>query len=701
MNKQKYAASLKGLALLCIFLIYAFALNAQKKIDSLESLLNSAGPDTLKVNLRNELSRAYLQKSPDKARACADDALALSQDINFKKGEANAINNIGVIEWQHGDFVKAGEEFSKSLKIFLALGDKAGAAKCYGNIGLIHRATGDLPLALNYQFQSLKLREELNDSEGMAKNYSAIGNIYDSQSNHNLAIFYHTKALQLWDKLNNRSGVAASYINIGNVYWDQKKDTMALNNYLKSLEIFNALNDEAGSSTCNMNIGMIYDFQKKPDLALDYTRKALVVKGKIKDNGSISTCYINMAQTYLAMDRKKEAMDYLHKALELCKASNRTEGLKIVYGILSKVNADQSNYKEAYRYLTLFGEMKDSLFREGSIKEMTEMQTKYETEKKEKAIAILTRDSEIQSLQLNRNKLWLTILGVAVLLVFAIAALFYNRNKLKQKANQLLQHRNTEITQQKKEITDSINYAKRIQESILPPMDVWKRILPDSFIFYRPKDIVSGDFYWIEHKDDIVCFAAVDCTGHGVPGALMSVVGFNLLTQAINEVNLTRPSDILKHLDAGVTKTLRQSEEGKGVKDGMDLSLCALNTSTLELQYAGAFNSLYYVSNGVLSEVKADKFPIGVNTDGTVDEYRNHTIQLKKGDCVYLYSDGYADQFGGPKGKKFKYNQLKELLSQISILSTDEQQSTLAERFDAWKGSLEQVDDVLIIGVRV
>ena len=222
-----------------------------------------------------------------------------------------------------------------------------------------------------------------------------------------------------------------------------------------------------------------------------------------------------------------------------------------------------------------------------------------------------------------------------------------------------------------------------------------------SFIFYRPKDIVSGDFYWIEQKNDTVCFAAVDCTGHGVPGALMSVVGFNLLTQAVNEMSLTVPAEILKHLDQGVTKTLRQSEDGKGVKDGMDLSLCSLNLKTHELQYAGAYNSLYYIKDGKFHEVKSDKFPIGVNIDGKVDNYTNHSIQLKKGDCVYLFSDGYADQFGGVKGKKFKYNQLKELLHKNYLLPIEQQNEQLAKAFDSWKGDLEQVDDVVIIGVRV
>jgi len=684
-----------------LFFLHTLVIAQQKKTDSLEQLLNTTTVDTLKVNLRNDLSRAYLQKVPEKSEEMARAALKLAEEIGFKKGAANAHNNIGVILWQHGDYMAARDQFQEALTVFNGLGDKAGAAKCYGNIGLIYRATGDLPVALSYQFRSLKLREELNDEEGMAKNYSAIGNIYDSQNNFALTVFYHTKALKLWDKLHNRSGVAGSYINIGNAYWDKQNDSMALLQYTRSLAIYDSLHDEGGASTCNMNIGMIYDKRNDHETAMEYIFKALEVKKRIKDNSGISTCYINLAGSLLHLNRKAEAMEYLEKALEICKASNRKEGMKVVYATMAKVYSEQNDYKQAFKYQQLYSEMKDSLFKEGSAKEMAEMQTKYESEKKQKEIALLTKDSRIKALELNRNKLWMIVLVVVILLAIVLAALFYNRYKLKQRANRLLEHRNSEITLQKKEITDSINYAKRIQESILPPAEAWHRMLPDSFIFYRPKDIVSGDFYWIEQKGDVVCFAAVDCTGHGVPGALMSVVGFNLLTQAINEVNLLKPADILKHLDAGVTKTLRQSEEGKGVKDGMDLSLCSLNKKTLELEYAGAFNSLYYVSDGVLSEIKADKFPIGVNIGGKVDNYTNHTIQLKKGDCVYLYSDGYADQFGGPKGKKFKYNQLKELLVSISTLPVQEQRNVIESRFDQWKGSLEQVDDVVIIGLRL
>jgi serine phosphatase RsbU (regulator of sigma subunit)/pterin-4a-carbinolamine dehydratase len=689
------------LFLACIFLsVFSIAQN-NSKTDSLENVLKSKIEDTTRVNTLNDLSRAYFTKSFDKGVAYAEEAKSLAEKIKFEKGIANSNNNIGVLQWQHGEYSKALESFQHALSVFQSVGDKMGIAKCYGNIGLIHRARGDLSLALNYQLRSLKVREEIKDKDGMAKNYSAIGNIYDSQLNFPLSIEYHNKALKLWSELGNRRGVATSFVNIGNVYWEQKKDKEALESYLKSLSMFLLLEDEIGASSCYMNLGMIYDKQKKYQLAVEYNLKALRIKEKLKDNSGISTSYNNLASTLLHMGKYDEAMVYLNKSLEICKKSNRKEGLKVVYGTLASIYAEQNKFKEAYYYKELYSNMKDSLFNENSSKEIAEMQSKYENEKKQNEIELLTKDSEIQALQLNRNKLWMIMLCVAVLLILALAALFYIRWQIKHKSHILLEHRNMEITQQKKEITDSINYAKRIQESILPPIDTWSKMLPDSFIFYRPKDIVSGDFYWIEQKNDVVCFAAVDCTGHGVPGALMSVVGFNLLTQAINEVNLVRPSDILKHLDAGVTKTLRQSEEGKGVKDGMDLSICSLNRKTLELEYAGAFNSLYYISNGIFTEIKADKFPIGVNTDGKVDEYTNHKIQLQKGDCVYLYSDGYADQFGGPKGKKFKYNQLKELLTAISVLPIEQQRNAIEKKFDEWKGLLEQVDDVVIIGVRV
>ncbi len=264
-----------------------------------------------------------------------------------------------------------------------------------------------------------------------------------------------------------------------------------------------------------------------------------------------------------------------------------------------------------------------------------------------------------------------------------------------------LTQRNELLLEQQKEIEDSISYAQRIQSAIMPPKSMIKNALPKSFILYLPRDIVSGDFYFIEEAGDEVIFAAVDCTGHGIPGALMSVVGFNYLHQAVTEKHITKPSKILQFLDVGVNERLRQTDGQSGVNDGMDLGLCNLNLKTNVLQYSGAFNPLYIVSDNEITEIKADKFPIGVNPGGLPDNYNNHTFQLKEGDCIYLFSDGYADQFGGPNGKKFKYKQLREKLLEVNNLPMPQQKEILLKIFYDWKGSEDQVDDVLLMGVRV
>jgi serine phosphatase RsbU (regulator of sigma subunit) len=248
---------------------------------------------------------------------------------------------------------------------------------------------------------------------------------------------------------------------------------------------------------------------------------------------------------------------------------------------------------------------------------------------------------------------------------------------------------------------DSINYAKRIQEAILPPDEVVKKYLPDSFILNMPKDVVSGDFYWVEPWGNKILFAAVDCTGHGVPGALMSVVGYNLLGKALNELGLSRPSLILNSLSKEIGKTLRQKGSDSLVKDGMDLALCALDVKTLQLEYAGAFNPLYVVRKGNLIELAADKQPIGTYLEGELKSYTNQELQLEKGDTIYVFTDGYADQFGGEKGKKFKYKALQRLLIEIEGKPMEIQKDILERTTKRWRGNLEQIDDILIIGVRV
>ncbi len=266
-----------------------------------------------------------------------------------------------------------------------------------------------------------------------------------------------------------------------------------------------------------------------------------------------------------------------------------------------------------------------------------------------------------------------------------------------------IEAKNGELEVLYKHVTDSIKYAKRIQEAILPPDSFLKQVLPNSFVLYKPKDIVSGDFYWVEQKNEKTMFAAVDCTGHGVPGAFMSIVGHNILKHVVNNNNFTTPSLILDALNEGVSETLHhghEHEEGQA-KDGMDISFCTIDFKTLELQYAGAYNPLYIIRNGQVIQTKADKFPIGLFLGEEKKKFTNHTLQLQKGDFIYIFSDGYADQFGGPYGRKFMAIPFRVLLMDIHREPIAKQKEILNTTIEEWRGVLDQVDDILVIGLKI
>ncbi len=338
---------------------------------------------------------------------------------------------------------------------------------------------------------------------------------------------------------------------------------------------------------------------------------------------------------------------------------------------------------------------------------------------------------------------WFIALCVVILLISIVVVIKFREKALikeKQVLEEKVKERTAEVVQKSeevemknKDIIDSINYAKRIQDAILPSEEVFKQSLKNTFVLFNPKDIVSGDFYWmyniqsnltkeerLAELEGTIFFAAADCTGHGVPGAFMSIVGHNLLDKIVGEYHVTSPAEILNYLNKGVSETLRQSAEQANIKDGMDISLCAYNSKTKILEYAGAYNPLYIISKNALVnikgealeptmedatglklyEVKADRFPIGNYTD-EVKQFTNHAFKMHQGDTVYLFSDGYADQFGGTHGKKFRYKQFKELLLAINAQSMEMQKVEMQKVFTEWKGSLEQIDDVIVIGSRV
>jgi serine phosphatase RsbU (regulator of sigma subunit) len=384
------------------------------------------------------------------------------------------------------------------------------------------------------------------------------------------------------------------------------------------------------------------------------------------------------------------------------------------------MHGEAGNYKEAFHYMRNYSGLTLHMYNIEAQRTREELETqmrlkenRFELEKTQKENE--KKDAEIRAgnaaLQNIRMQKALLFGGLGLVALFGLFML--NRYRVIRKQRQEIEKKNTETEYQKhlveeknKEILDSIHYAKRIQAAILPPARIVKEYLPESFILYKPKDIVAGDFYWMEsppkgESEGTVLFAAADCTGHGVPGAMVSVVCNNGLNRSVREHGLTDPGKILDKTRDIVIAEFEKSDED--VKDGMDISLVALThigtDSHLSLQWAGANNPLWIIRNGEVLETKADKQPIGKYSDPK--PFTTHTIDLQKGDAIYIFTDGFQDQFGGEKGKKFKAANLKQLLLTLQHETMDRQRELLADAFENWRAGYEQIDDVCVIGVRL
>jgi len=354
----------------------------------------------------------------------------------------------------------------------------------------------------------------------------------------------------------------------------------------------------------------------------------------------------------------------------------------------------------------MYNSLKDSIIREENLNQISELETKYETERVSRENELLNTQNMLQETELKRQRvmiysligIFVVILGSAFLLFRAYRAIKH-ANFLLEEQNIEIKHQRDQIFQQKQEITDSIHYASRIQTAILPP-ETFLDNLDDHFILYKPRDIVSGDYYWMTQKDNKTIVVAADCTGHGVPGAFMSMLGISFLNEIVNKGESTEANEILNSLRANVVNSLHQTGEEGEQQDGMDLALCVIDNDRTKLWYAGAYNPLYLIRKGELTEIKPDKMPIGIHKEKS-ESFKNNVVPIQKGDALYMFSDGYVDQFGGPKAKKFMSKNFKELLISIHKKAMNQQKEILDNTIEDWKGNVEQIDDILVMGLRV
>lgn len=625
-----------------------------------------------KIVTYNYLGYVYWHKSEyDSALKYHNNALAIAQKEKLNNSNVAFIYlMLGNDYYDLGDYIKTSEYYFTSLKLYEKLNDTIGQIQVHNRLSKLYYKLKDYKRAKNQVSTAQHLNKFIQYYREAAISFNSIGNIQIETGSLNSALHYFTKTLLSFQKCGDIIGQSIACINLGDTYNSLYKTENSAPGLLDSSYVYYDRSYELNKLVDN-KFGMIYGLWGMSDIELK--------KGKINS-----------------------ALEDYRKALQLSIQINAKSEEYNLYWKLHKVFEELHNDDSSFYYLKNYVAVKNSLENDEQTKALLRQESKYEIEKRiSEQAAEMEREILIEA-EKNKWKNYVMI-GVIIIAIILTYVVFISIKRLRiiRSKNEIINTINSELTIQKKEITDSINYARRIQDAILPSYNFFTECNINCFVLYKPKDIVAGDFYWLEKKDNLVFMAVADCTGHGVPGAMVSVLCSNALNRTVLEFGIMEPGKILDKTRELVLDTFSKSD--KDVKDGMDISLVSINTSTFEVNWAGANNPLWYISTethgGTLHEIKANKQPIG-KTDQMIS-YTTHTIQLQKNDMLYLFTDGFADQFGGDKGKKFKYKALKEMLFKNYNLPLHEQKHTLDKVFTDWMGNLEQVDDVCIIGVRI
>lgn len=650
--------------------------------DSLKNELEKGGlSDKKKTIVYGDLAWEYSFMNLDSAFMYANLELQLSEKINFTAQYCDALNTLGMIARYKGDFRSSLNYYQTCLKQYYKTKDTVSIAAIYNNIGIIYQYQKNYKLALKYLYDGLKFYSAKKNALGIANSYNNIGLTYAYLKDFDNAEKYYDSTIQIKKNIKEDRGLANAYINLGTLFWDQKKYASAEAEFEKAL-----------------------DFAKK----IDDSRAYYVSLG-------------NIGQAKIKRGKTEEGIQNCEEAYQFASENELTDILYTCYDCLYKGYKNKGDLKNTLYFLEKYLEQKDSSQNQQLTSEiaMKEAQFEYSLKFSEDSIQNAQQNklnkAELQAAdaELEKKQFQQSVLYGGLILVLIFAGFMYNRFRISQKQKSIIEEKEKEthlqkqiIEEKQKEIIDSINYAQRLQQAILTPESELKKYFPDSFLHYKPKDIVAGDFYFFEVTGKHIFYAAADCTGHGVPGAMMSIVCSNALSRCVKEFGLTEPGKILDKTRELVLETFEKSETD--VKDGMDISLVTLayrtragNESGIEItsiSWSGANNPIWYIENGELKEITADKQPIGKSHDPK--PFLTHSLPLSL-TSLFLFTDGYADQFGGPKGKKFKYSNLKKLLLEKSNEKSEIINSILQSVFTEWKGDLEQVDDVCIIGIKI
>jgi serine phosphatase RsbU (regulator of sigma subunit) len=657
-------------------------------IDSLKKELTQASQDSVKMKIYGHLAGIYASTNQlQLAIEHIDKVIEIAEKLSKIPSIAKATYFKANLNFLLGNYPISLEYYNQALSYSEQIKkDPSLTNAILHGIGKLYETDGQLEKAMEYYQKSLKINESLKDSLAMSLDYNNIGNIHNLSGRYDEAIDYQFKALKIREKANNKGGILYSY------------------------------ND----------IGVVYSNKNEVSKSLDYFLKAYQIAEELKEEFFLAVGASNISAAYLAVNQPKEALSYGLKSLEKSKVMQSKNAISQANLAISGAYRALGDYQKALAYQDTFLIYRDSVYNEDKIKEINKIETNFKIEQQKKANEILER-------KIREQKLWVAGIAIVALLMTALAIFLVRISRLRKKANTILIEKNEEIGQQNEEIRQiadslqeanlqiiaqkhiiekknedllsNINYAKRIQEAMLPLKDLVNRHLAENFILFKPKDIVSGDFYYFAEVPshlgvNRIVIAAVDCTGHGVSGALMSMISSQLLNEIVFVREIHEANVILTELDNGIRKALKQKETK--TNDGMDLALCVIDKDKKEVTYAGAKNPLMYIQDNQLFEIKGYRIGIGGEQKNVARAFEQHVISFDKCPTTfYLFSDGFQDQFGGEEGRKFSRMRMRELLLKISSQPMQDQKSELEYAFEQWKGNSKQIDDVMMIGFRL
>jgi len=679
----------KNILFLFLLFLGTEVLLAQNNIpDSIQNKIEASERDTNLVKILQKNVRPYQASYPEIALSIAELSLEISQEKGWNIGIGRANMLIGRTYRIMGEYANALEAYLKAEQVLDEKEAPNELTEVWNNIGVIYRILMDYPKALSYHNKALKLSREIKNYAVEAYILNSLGDVYKANQEFKEALNYYQEALKVSTTQENISGMAPSTKNVGVAYFELKNYQEAEKYFLKAKEIYEEIPSDLGVAISLINLAQLKEATQEFDKGIEYAEQALKITQEVGSK------------------------ERIYQALDI---------LKTLYG-------NVNNYEKAYFYQNLFLQYKDSLLANDESLEIGRLESKFEIYRQEQTNEILKKNNEISQQTIFLQ--WLAMAsGLLLALIWGFNSWYiYKKNKkIKEQGEELSQKNEeletalSEINLKNKKLIDSLNYAQRMQRALLPAKEEIQQIFTEHFVFFSPKDLVSGDFYWAGvaaahpvfeeipfqnstqkvlkyFQGEKKVFSVIDCTGHGVPGGLMSMIANDLLNQIVLEKGITAPDLVLREIHTKLKKLNRKSNDSE-MKEGMDLSICTIDTEEKKVELSAAFSQMIYFKNDEMVHLKGNKIAIG---NFELEQFfTKTTIEIDEPITLYLFTDGYQDQFGGKRNRKFSPKRMRTLFQNIYQKPMEEQYYLIKAAFEEWKKTEEQTDDVLVTGLKI